>query len=187
MKNVSETRCRQNQNTYFMSKKFSYWNRAVWRTMWKNTVEPNGPQMTIRRMRIVCRTPNATNTKSQYVILIAFPLQEQLHDRTSMLRNTDTAWHVITETGVLSVWYELTMKKQFTKHVTQHNTRGWHHTDRWNECSVCSRTKKRSITEVVEWRVNIRVARHTKSTCFNINLPSMPGSPTLTQSFEFSD
>jgi len=51
--------------------------------------------MTIRRMRIACRTPNATNNKSQYVILIAFPLQEQLHDRASMLRNTYIAWHVI--------------------------------------------------------------------------------------------
>jgi hypothetical protein len=56
--------------------------------MWKNTVEPNGPQMTKWHMRIACRTPNATNTNSQNVILIAFPLQEQLYDRASKLRNT---------------------------------------------------------------------------------------------------
>jgi len=98
--------------------------------MWKTTVKPNGPHMTIRRMCIVCRTPNATNTNSQYVIVIAFLLQELLYDHASMLRYTYNACHVITETGVLSVWYELTMKKQFTKLVIQHNTRGWHHTDR---------------------------------------------------------
>jgi hypothetical protein len=59
--------------------------------MWKNTAEPNVPQVTIWRMRIACRTPNATNTNSQYVILIAFPLQEQLHERASLLRYN--AWH----------------------------------------------------------------------------------------------
>jgi len=156
--------------------------------MWKNTAEPNGPRVTIWRMCIACRTPNATKTNSQYVILIAFPLQEQLHERASLLRYTYNAWHVITETGVLSVWYELTMKKQFTKHVIQHNTRGWHHTDRWNECLVCYRIKKLSIIEFVEWRVNIRVAHHMKSKVhsFTINLPSMSRSPMVTKSFEFS-
>ena len=32
------------------------------------------------------RIPNATNTHSQYVILIAFPLQQWLNERASMLR-----------------------------------------------------------------------------------------------------
>ena len=40
----------------------------------------------IRRMRIACWVPKATNTHSEYVILIAFPLQQWLHERTSMLR-----------------------------------------------------------------------------------------------------
>jgi hypothetical protein len=42
--------------------------------MWKNTVEPNGPQMKLRRMRIAWWIPKATNTISEYVILIDFPL-----------------------------------------------------------------------------------------------------------------
>jgi hypothetical protein len=46
------------------------------------------PQMTIRRMCISCWIPKATNTHSQYVILIAFPLQQWLHERASMLRYT---------------------------------------------------------------------------------------------------
>jgi len=33
--------------------------------------------MTIRHMRVACRIPKATNTHSQYVILIAFPQQQQ--------------------------------------------------------------------------------------------------------------
>ena len=34
--------------------------------------EPNRPQKTIRGMRIACWTPKATDTLSEYVILIAF-------------------------------------------------------------------------------------------------------------------
>ena len=42
--------------------------------------------MTIWRMRIACWIPEATNT--QYVILIAFPLQHLLHELALMLRYT---------------------------------------------------------------------------------------------------
>ena len=44
--------------------------------------------MTIWRMRIACWKPKATNTHSQYVILIGFPLQQLLHERISVLRYT---------------------------------------------------------------------------------------------------
>jgi hypothetical protein len=54
--------------------------------MWKNTVQPDRPQMAIWRMRIACRIPKATNILSEYVIRIAFPLQQMLHDRASVLR-----------------------------------------------------------------------------------------------------
>jgi hypothetical protein len=43
--------------------------------MWKNIVQPGRPLMTIWRMRIVCCTPKPTNIHSEYVRLIAFPLQ----------------------------------------------------------------------------------------------------------------
>ena len=52
--------------------------------MWKNIIEPHRPQMTIWRMRIACWIPKATNTHSEYAILIAFPLQQWLHERTSV-------------------------------------------------------------------------------------------------------
>ena len=59
-------------------------NRAVYETRWKNVAQPVRPQMAIRRT--ACWVPKATNTHSQYVLLIAFPLQQWLHKRASMLR-----------------------------------------------------------------------------------------------------
>ena len=53
--------------------------------MWKNTVQPDRPQMTTWRMRIACWKPRATNTHTVCVTLIAFPLQQWLHERASML------------------------------------------------------------------------------------------------------
>jgi hypothetical protein len=52
----------------------------------ENTVELNRPQITIRRTRIVCWISEATNTNLEYVIHIAFPLQQWLHECASMLR-----------------------------------------------------------------------------------------------------
>ena len=43
--------------------------------------------MTIWRMRIASWTPKATNTHSEYVILISLPLQQLLHEPVSTLRH----------------------------------------------------------------------------------------------------
>jgi hypothetical protein len=53
--------------------------------MSKNTVEPGRQQMTIWRMRIAYCKTMATNRQAEYVILIAFPLQQCLHERASVL------------------------------------------------------------------------------------------------------
>jgi len=42
--------------------------------MWKNTVEPDRPQM-VWCTRVDGWIPKVTNTHSEYVILIALPLQ----------------------------------------------------------------------------------------------------------------
>ena len=52
-------------------------------------VEPGRPQIKIWRIRISCWIPKATNTHSQYIILIAFPLQQWLQELASILRYTD--------------------------------------------------------------------------------------------------
>ena len=58
--------------------------------MWKNIVQPGRPQMTIQRMRIARWIPKATKTHSEHVILNAYPLQQRLHERASMLRYRPT-------------------------------------------------------------------------------------------------
>jgi len=54
--------------------------------MWKNVVKPDTPQITIWRMRIACWMPKATDTHSEYWMLIAYPLQQWLQSRSSMSR-----------------------------------------------------------------------------------------------------
>jgi hypothetical protein len=63
---------------------------------------------TIRRMRIACWITKATNTDSEYVILIPFPQQQRLHERASMLRYNSVATHVYFRvTDVPSLTYSL--------------------------------------------------------------------------------
>jgi len=54
-------------------------NRTVYEIMWKN-------KMTIWRMLNACWIPKAKDTHSEYVVLFAFPLQQWLHERNSILR-----------------------------------------------------------------------------------------------------
>ena len=44
--------------------------------------------MTVWRMRIACSVTKATNAHFKYVILSAFPQQQWLHERPSILRYT---------------------------------------------------------------------------------------------------
>ena len=69
---------------------FFFENRAVFETMWKKygkARQDTGGNIA-RRMRIACWITKVTNTHSEYVIFIAFPLQQWLHERASMLRYT---------------------------------------------------------------------------------------------------
>ena len=59
--------------------------------MCKRTAEPDTAQMIIWRMSIACWILKATNTYSACLTLTAFPLQQWLHKRASMLRYTYTA------------------------------------------------------------------------------------------------
>jgi hypothetical protein len=52
-------------------------------------VEWGRPQMTIiRRIRVTCRVPKATDTHLEYVTLAAFPRQQWLGERASLLLYT---------------------------------------------------------------------------------------------------
>jgi hypothetical protein len=55
--------------------------------MWKNTEEPDCPQMSIWRMRIARWITKATDKHAEYVIflLLALQRQQRLRERLSML------------------------------------------------------------------------------------------------------
>ena len=93
MRNVSDKSCRENQNTHFVFNDYFPENRGVYEITWKKygTARQATRDNTIWRMRIACWIPKATNTHSQYVTLIAFPLQQWLHERASLLRHTYVA------------------------------------------------------------------------------------------------
>ena len=48
-------------------------------------LEPDRPQMAIWRMCFACWTSKAANKQSEYVIFIAFPRQQWLRERPSVL------------------------------------------------------------------------------------------------------
>jgi len=81
-------------------------NRTVYEIMWKNNVELGRSQMTVWRMCIACRIPKATNAHSEYVILIAFPLQ-LLHEHASMLRYTIIACTAKLHLGCVTTLFQI--------------------------------------------------------------------------------
>jgi hypothetical protein len=68
MRNVSDKRCRENQNTHFMFNNF-FENPGIHDIMWKNMVQPDRPQTAIWRMRFACWVTKVTDTHS----VILFP------------------------------------------------------------------------------------------------------------------
>ena len=74
IKNVSDKKCRENQNTYLSSVTFFFFRKSfrLRDNVEKYVVERDGPQMTIRRMRIARWIFKSADTQLQYSILIAF-------------------------------------------------------------------------------------------------------------------
>jgi len=54
----------------------------------KNMAQPDRPQITIWRMRLASWITKTTDRNSEYVILIAFPRQQWLHEHASVLRHS---------------------------------------------------------------------------------------------------
>ena len=74
MRNISDEYCSKNQDTHFMFNAISFLDHSVYEIMWKNSVELDRLQM-----------PKDTNTHSEYIIFIAFPLEQWLHERAFRL------------------------------------------------------------------------------------------------------
>jgi hypothetical protein len=84
--------CRGNQNTNFMMNFFSL-KSSVYETMWKKygKARQATDENIIRRMAVESWIQKTKNTQSNYMIVIAFPRQQRLCDRASVLRFTYTA------------------------------------------------------------------------------------------------
>jgi hypothetical protein len=82
MRNVSDKICRENQNTPLCPTNF--FNNTIYELMCKTFVESNMPRLSIWHNWI----PKSTNKHSEYVILIAFPLQQWLNGCVSMFCDT---------------------------------------------------------------------------------------------------
>ena len=94
MKNISDESCREYQETHFMLNKFLSEIRSVYELMWKKYGRSGQAIVDNikRRMRTVCWIITTTVALPEYVILTAFPLQQWLHERASLLRYTYVAW-----------------------------------------------------------------------------------------------
>jgi len=85
MRNVSDTFVAEIKTQNFMFCNFFFSkNVPFMRQRGKNIVEAGRPEMTIWGMRITW-IAKAINKNSEYIILIVFPMQQWLHERTSIL------------------------------------------------------------------------------------------------------
>jgi len=71
-----ETNVVQKIETHILSSITFFKNHTFYEIMWKNTVQLSRPQMTIWLMHTARWISKSTNTSSEYIILIDFPLQQ---------------------------------------------------------------------------------------------------------------
>jgi hypothetical protein len=76
------------KNTHFRFNNFFFLSESlpVYEIIWKNVVHPDRPQITIWHVSFGFLITKATDTHSECVILIAFPRQQWLLERASVLR-----------------------------------------------------------------------------------------------------
>jgi hypothetical protein len=84
---------RKSKHTFHFQQLFFFFFRKSFRVLddGKIVVEVGRPQMKIWYMRITFSITKVTFTHSEYAVLIAFPLQQRLHECASMLRYTRIA------------------------------------------------------------------------------------------------
>jgi hypothetical protein len=80
----------ENIKTHILHSVSLFEYRAVYKIRRKNIAGPDRPEI-IRRMHVACWINKAANTHSEYVILIAFPLQQWSHELAAVLRYASIA------------------------------------------------------------------------------------------------
>ena len=88
MRNILDKSCRQNQNTHLMFN-FFFFRKSC--PLCHNVQKYSAARWTtddhiIQRMRTECWITKATETHSEHILLIAFPRQQWLRERASVLR-----------------------------------------------------------------------------------------------------
>ena len=77
MRNISDKKYRENQNTHFMFSKFFSEIRAIYEVIWKKYSRdgqaPDDNIIDLRRMRLACWITKAKYTHSEHVLLSTFP------------------------------------------------------------------------------------------------------------------
>ena len=103
--------CRANQNTHFIFKRFFFFRKScpLWDNVEKYSTERKDINYSIILcMRFVCWISKATDTHSEYVIFIAFPLQQWLYERASVWRCTYIALLFLVASGC---WLSMLINK----------------------------------------------------------------------------
>jgi len=106
MRDISDKFVEKNKTNILWSKTL-FFNGAFYEIMRKNIVQPDRPQLTTWRMRIPCWMTKATNTQSQYIILIAFSLQQWLHERASLLCYSTCLVLILLQVIILVIFHEV--------------------------------------------------------------------------------
>jgi hypothetical protein len=93
MRNISGQFNRENQNTHFIFNNFPHPHPRKSCRLRNNVVKhgklrPPTDDNVIQRVRIACWITKATDTHSEYAILVSFPRQQWLRERASVLRCT---------------------------------------------------------------------------------------------------
>jgi hypothetical protein len=108
MRNVSDEVVQKIKIHASFSNLIFFENRFVYETVWNNTVDLDRPPVIIRCMQIACWTNKARNTPSEFLICIAFPLQQWLHEGVSLLHlyaNCFFLWYyTLNKTNMFADW-----------------------------------------------------------------------------------
>jgi len=83
------------KNTRFMFSNFFWKSFRLWDNVEGYCRVGQATGDSVARMRIACWITKARNAHPEYVLLIAFPLQQQLHERASTLHCTYIACLVV--------------------------------------------------------------------------------------------
>jgi hypothetical protein len=109
MRNVSDRSCRDNTKTHILCSRNFYFRKS-YRLSDNAEKYCTARQATdcniIWRMRFASWISKVTNTHTEYVILIAFPLQQWLGERASELRHTYSACLVLTHIYIQNSFHQ---------------------------------------------------------------------------------